>query len=113
MQNEERKILAELLSATFAAMNLNEEKEEDTFGLKEELEVIIDKTRMYYNSDKNVFTIVDEEDISNKAIVKKHPEDTEDIEKAMLYCIFKYLGVSPAFLNKKLKKVHMQGKTEG
>lgn len=119
MKNNSRNDFEDLLAAIFSAIDecgdfaeLDKDLEHDQFGLRETIENIVDESRMYYNSSKSTFTIVDTIDTTNKAVVKKHPEDKEDIEKAMLYCLFKYLGVSPAFLNKQLKKVHMQDKAE-
>ena len=112
MKSENKIDLEELLEVLFADPyrfdDFDEEMEKDKFGLKDELEQLIDETRMYYNPSKKAFTIIDTVDVTNKSIVKKHPEDIDDMEKAMLYCLFKYLGVSPAFLNKQLKKVNYQ-----
>ena len=71
---------------------------------------LLDGIKMYYNPSKMAFTIVNANDPTDKAVVKKHPEDEPDMEKAMLYCLFKFLGMKPGWLYDKLQEVKIQGK---
>ena len=65
---------------------------------------------MYYNKEKGTFVIKDD---YKTTVVKKCSEDTEDMEKAMLYALLKHFGIKPKLLNEQLKNVHVYKKKDG
>lgn len=69
---------------------------------------LFDGLRMYYNPEKQVFTILGPD--GEKAMVRRHKEDSEDIEKAMMYCLLKYHGVHPSEIWNHYKDIKIQSK---
>lgn len=83
---------------------------EDKEDINEAFKLIAEDLKYYYNPEKQVFTIVNPGNPCDKAVVKKHKEDAEDMEKAMLYCLLKFLGIKPSTLFKIMEKVQIQQK---
>lgn len=83
---------------------------EDKENVNEAFKMIADGLKYYYNPEKQVFTIVNPGNPNDKAVVKKHKEDEEDMEKAMLYCLLKFIGIKPSTLFKIMEKVQIQQK---
>lgn len=72
-------------------------------------EEILRNYDMYYNKEKSTFVVKDDH---KTTVVKKCSEDTEDMEKAMLYALLKHLGIKPKLLNEQLKNVHVYKKKD-
>lgn len=85
-----------------------EDEGEEVIAVNDVFKNATDFWDFYYNPKKKAFTIVDSTDPSVKATVKKHGDDPEDMEKAMLYCLFKFVGIKPSTLFKLLKRVKIQ-----
>ena len=83
---------------------------EDKEDINEAFKLITEDLKYYYNPEKQVFTIVNPGNPCDKAVVKKHKEDDEDMEKAMLYCLLKFIGIKPSTLFKIMEKVQIQKK---
>lgn len=83
---------------------------EDKEDINEAFKLAAEDLKYYYNPEKQVFTIVNPGNPYDKAVVKKHKEDDEDMEKAMLYCLLKFIGIKPSTLFKIMEKVQIQQK---
>lgn len=70
---------------------------------------LFDGLRMYYNPNKQVFTILGPD--GKRAMVRRHKGDSEDVEKAMLYCLLKYHGVHPSEIWGHYKDIKIQDKS--